>query len=331
MADRIKSMEVICNVAALGSVSAAARALRISPTMVGKHIDATEYDVGKRLFVRSTKGMELTEAGKKYVSLSKALLIQYSGIYDSLKDSPEDLSGEITLRTCYDLLEGLVDAAVMKFSSFYPGVRFTILTDPEKLQAIGANELAVIYGISDNDQNRTEILRHTEGVVVCAPSYVATYHAPVTLDDLKRHQCLVLKSSLLPESSWWKFGRHGEYPVHVSGRIAADDLRVLLRAALAGAGLLWCARDVVSAYIESGELLELRIDKPPVQNLPISAQFRANGASPIVLRLVEFLKNELWNPANGDWGNASGEKSLAPLRPISGLAGSGPGSKAQSN
>lgn len=292
MADRIKSMEVICSVAALGSVSAAARALRLSPTMVAKHIDAMEYAMGKRLFVRSTKGTELTEAGRKYASLSEALLIQYSGICNSMQDDPDDIAGEIVLHSTYDLLDTLLNASLLRFSSNYPEVRFSIMTERRDPGPLERNEVAIGYGMFEHESSQSEVLRRTRGSVVCSPAYLMAHEAPLTVEDLKRHQCLVLMSPRFADGSWWKFGRHGEFPVHVAGRIASDDMRLLLRAALSGAGIFWCARDVVSPYLETGELLELILDKPPVENLPISAHFRAH-ASPTITRLVESLKVDL--------------------------------------
>lgn len=292
MADRIKSMEVICSVAALGSVSAAARALRLSPTMVGKHIEVMEHAIGKRLFVRSTKGMELTEAGRKYVSLSEALLIQYSGICNSMQDNPYEIAGEIILHSTYDLLDALLNVSLLRFSSHYPDVRLNIMTERRACSPVQRNEVVVNYGVFEQEASQTQVLRRTQGAVVCSPAYLAAHEAPLTLQDLKHHQCLVLMSPGFADGSWWKFGRHGEFPVHVAGRIASDDMRLLLRAALSGAGIFWCARDIIFSYLETGELAELRLDKPPVENLPISAHFRSH-ASPAVTKLVEFLKCDL--------------------------------------
>lgn len=292
MADRLKSMEVICGVAALGSVSAAARALRLSPTMVAKHIDAVEFSMGRPLFARSTKGMELTETGRKFASLSEALLVQYAELCRSIQDEPATIAGEIVLHSTYDLLDALLNASLLKFSSHYPDIRFNILTERREPAPIERNEVVVNYGAFEQEAARTQVLRRTQGAVVCSPSYLATHEAPLSVQDLKQHQCLVLTPSGFADGSWWKFGRHGEFAVHVNGRFASADMRLLLQAALNGVGIFWCARDIVAPHLQTGELVELRLDKPPVENQPISAHFRSH-ASPAVTRLVEFLKRDL--------------------------------------
>ena len=61
MLDRFTGMQVLSRVAALGSFSAAARALGMSQTMVTRHVDAIEDRIGARLFHRSTRRLTLTE------------------------------------------------------------------------------------------------------------------------------------------------------------------------------------------------------------------------------------------------------------------------------
>ena len=58
--------------AALGSFSAAARALGISPAMATKHVVAIEDQLGARLFHRTTRRLTLTEAGRVTSTRSNA-------------------------------------------------------------------------------------------------------------------------------------------------------------------------------------------------------------------------------------------------------------------
>ena len=66
MADRLTGMEVFARVAALGSLSGAARALGMSQTMATKHIAALEHRLGTKLLHRTTRQMTLTEVGEKF-------------------------------------------------------------------------------------------------------------------------------------------------------------------------------------------------------------------------------------------------------------------------
>src|SRR3982751_1132235 len=76
MLDRIASMQVFVRVAALGSFSAAARALGMSQTMATKHVVALEERLGVKLFHRTTRSVTLTEAGRRYLEFCERILIE---------------------------------------------------------------------------------------------------------------------------------------------------------------------------------------------------------------------------------------------------------------
>ena len=76
MLDRITGMQVFARVAALGSFSAAARALGMSPAMATKHVDALEDRLGARLFFRSTRKLTLTDAGQRHLAATERILAE---------------------------------------------------------------------------------------------------------------------------------------------------------------------------------------------------------------------------------------------------------------
>ena len=76
MLDRVTGMQVFAKVAALGSFSAAARALGMSPAMATKHVDAIEDRLGARLFHRTTRKLTLTDAGARYREACERILAE---------------------------------------------------------------------------------------------------------------------------------------------------------------------------------------------------------------------------------------------------------------
>src|SRR5258708_20310634 len=72
--DRLTSMSVFVKVADLGSFAAAAKELRLSPTMIGKHMRHLEGRLGSLLINRSTRRQNLTELGRNYLDHCRRLL-----------------------------------------------------------------------------------------------------------------------------------------------------------------------------------------------------------------------------------------------------------------
>src|SRR5258705_3057734 len=83
--DRLTSMSVFVKVADVGSFAAAAKELRLSPTMIGKHIRFLEERLGSQLINRSTRRQSLTELGRNYLDHCRHLL-EEAEVGDALAD-----------------------------------------------------------------------------------------------------------------------------------------------------------------------------------------------------------------------------------------------------
>lgn len=130
MLDRFTGMQVLARVVALGSFSAAARALGLSQTMVTRHIDTIEDRLGVRLFHRSTRRLTLTEAGQDYLAAAERILAEVEEA--ELAASAEASEPRGTLRLNLPLAFGVREAvpAVAEFAALHPGLTVDIgLTD----------------------------------------------------------------------------------------------------------------------------------------------------------------------------------------------------------
>ena len=93
--------------------------------------------------------------------------------------------------------------------------------------------------------------------VVGAPSYFARCEPPRTPADLHIHTCI---GRLFPDGSRyaWEFAREGEaFQVEVSGTLAVDDTRLMLRAALDGVGLAFVYECLVADHLAAGRLIQV--------------------------------------------------------------------------
>ena len=66
--DRLTSMAVFVKCVEAGSLTAAARAFDLSHAMVSKHVRALEQALGVRLLDLTTRRLNLTEAGRRYLA-----------------------------------------------------------------------------------------------------------------------------------------------------------------------------------------------------------------------------------------------------------------------
>jgi DNA-binding transcriptional LysR family regulator len=74
--DRLTSMQAFAKTVELGSLTAAATAMGISPQMVGKHVGALEERLGTQLLRRTTRRQSLTETGQAFYERCRVILAE---------------------------------------------------------------------------------------------------------------------------------------------------------------------------------------------------------------------------------------------------------------
>ncbi|MBZ9650344.1 substrate binding domain-containing protein [Sphingobium sp. 3R8] len=97
---------------------------------------------------------------------------------------------------------------------------------------------------------------------ICAsPDYLARFGTPRTVAELAHHDCLGF--TLVPRTgtTFWAFGADGTRRVPVKGSLHADNGEALIRAAIAGLGLVYGPRYIAESGIATGALVNVVLDE----------------------------------------------------------------------
>ena len=104
--------------------STAARSLFISQSALTKHICALEEELGARLFLRSTHGVSLTEAGFFLQKRVPALLEESRHLSESMLSLETDITGSISLGCVPEFLYAShLQLFIGQFSERYPHIK----------------------------------------------------------------------------------------------------------------------------------------------------------------------------------------------------------------
>ena len=87
---QIDSLKYFMDVAQEKSISKAAQNLHISQSALSQNIQKLEEDIGQTLFVRSNKGVELTEVGEIVLKYSKNIIKNFEKMFDEIKSFEEE-------------------------------------------------------------------------------------------------------------------------------------------------------------------------------------------------------------------------------------------------
>ncbi|MDR3532894.1 MAG: LysR substrate-binding domain-containing protein [Rhodopila sp.] len=262
--DRLTSLTVFGRVVECGGFSAAARRLSMSVTMVSNHIQSLEDHLGARLLNRTTRKVSLTEIGKDYHARSMQILAdldEADRVATARNTSPV---GTLRLYTSTHMVRFL-SPVVAEFLTLYPAVSVDLRIGEQMVDMIEEGFDLAIRTIPLPDSSlivrRLTPWRH---ILSCAPAYLKTHAAPMTLADLSQHNCL--RYSLYPFGDDWTFDGPDGKPVsvRVAGNIVGNSGETLRFLALNGQGVLLAPSFMIADDVASGRLVRLLPEYRPV-------------------------------------------------------------------
>ncbi|WP_434585030.1 LysR family transcriptional regulator [Klebsiella sp. R390] len=233
-------IRIFQSIAHEGSITAAARTLEITPPSVSKALKLLEQHIGQPLFVRTTRRIELTDAGEQLLQQTSLAVASLENAVESLKELHQEPSGlvRITLsRFAYLLILKPVMAA---FCQSYPGIQLEISVYDGTVNMIDERfDLGIRFGdiLEENVVARQLLQPFREGLYASA-AYLAKHGMPERPTDLHQHQLIgyrfITNNRILPLVLEDK----GEQlTVEMPGQIISNDIDVMADGIRSGLGI----------------------------------------------------------------------------------------------
>lgn len=254
------ALETFATAVRTGSFAAAARALGVTPAMVGRRIQGLEQQYGVRLIERTTRAQRLTEAGEAFLRHAEAVLDAAAELDDSMSSAPGQLEGRIRMTGPATLGTYRLATIVGQFCEANPAVTVEMVLSDRRADLISEGfDFAVRIGRLQNSSMIGRVIGSYCFVLIATSDLVARLGAPATPADLGRFPCLI-NLNMSPRNQW-PFKRGAESVVaEVSGPLQIDNGEALRAAALAGAGIAYLPVDLVENDLRDGRLVRLLPD-----------------------------------------------------------------------
>jgi DNA-binding transcriptional LysR family regulator len=264
--DRLTSLEVFMKVAANGSLSAAARAMDLSQSMVTKHLAALEGRLGVRLFHRTTRRLSITAAGRNYLESTERILAELDAADSSVAADRFEPRGVLRLNVPVSFGTRHVAPRLAEFSHRHPKLQVELgLNDRYVDLAEEGWDLAIRIGDLADSTLIARRLAPCRSALVAAPSYLRAYGTPRQVAELVEHNCLGYTLARTTSADRWSFGATAEITVQVSGTLRANNGDALLAAAVAGQGIIYQPTFIVADDLHRGTLVPIVLDQPTVE------------------------------------------------------------------
>ena len=290
----LRDMHLFVEVASAGGFRAAAERLGMPNSTLSRRVAELEREIGLRLFNRTTRKVDLTEAGRLYFERCRRLI-------DEARLAHEELSGMVTQPTGLIRASVPVDFAVVYLSGIladflrlYPGLRLDLDVTPRQSNLISEPvDLTIRIGEPKEQQLIARRLGASNVALFASPEYLATHGTPTKPGDLERCNCL--RTSNRP---WTLRNIHNgdQTVVEVSGTVTANNPGLLRRLALQGVGVVALAEALADDDIRTGRLVEVLPEwRPP--DVPVYVLTETRLVPAKVRVFIDFLVQNLKSPS----------------------------------
>jgi DNA-binding transcriptional LysR family regulator len=224
-------------VAEAGSFTAAARFSGLPKSSVSRAVAALERELAVQLIQRTTRRLQLTEAGRAYYeSVSRAL----SGIDEAAaevsqqQDAPR---GMVRVTAPADLGHWVLAPTLARFAMRNPEVRLEVSLTQRLVDLVHEGfDLALRVGKLADSRLVARPLGLVRAGIFAAPQYLKRRGQPHSVADLANHDCVLFRG-VSGRAVWQLVGPAGRERIEVRGAVGADDNQFIREAAAAGQGL----------------------------------------------------------------------------------------------
>ncbi|MEO8155458.1 MAG: LysR family transcriptional regulator [Rhizobacter sp.] len=236
--DKIEELRTLVLVVEAGSLSAAARSLRVSPNAVSRRVMRLESQLGVKLFHRSTRALSVTHEGLLLYTRARRAILELDAAHDEIRDSKGALSGQVRVAIPGGASSPLVLERLAQLLDANPllQLQLSLANEPVDPRAQPFDIVVRVGPVADS-RLVARRLAVSSWALAATPSYLARA-APVRVPhDLRHHRCLRYASQQ-PQDHWPLVNKSGHViKVPVGGGFEADDTRILGDACYAGLGI----------------------------------------------------------------------------------------------
>lgn len=300
MALDLNALAIFALVAEERSFRGAADRAGVTRSAVSQTIGKLEERLGIALLLRTTRSVSLTEAGERLLADLAPALSDLRAAVEATRDLRAGPRGRLRLAVSSIAERFLSGPFLAGFAAANPEVELDITVTDEEFDIVAAGyDAGVRLGeVIEQDMIAVAIGGEERQLAVCAPGYRERFGAPRHPHDLARHRCIGWRPGPKLPPYRWEFAKDGrEFSVAVAPEVTTNDMALMIKLAVAGAGITFGMEESFRPAMARGEL------EPLLEEFcPYFAGFylyypSRRAVAPKLRALVEHVRRFAWRGA----------------------------------
>ncbi|AZF37453.1 Transcriptional regulator, LysR family [Pseudomonas sp. R4-34-07] len=300
--DRLTGLIAFARTASLGSYTAAARDLSVSPSAVSKSVQRLEEHLGLRLFSRTTRSLTLTPEGRELYERALRVIREIEDIEQTAVASRGEPSGTLKVTAPLPIGVNILAPALPAFRERYPKLAVDLRLGDQFADIIEQGiDVAIRVGNLADSRLVSKPLGPHRICTFASPGYLARKGKPRNIDDLVNHDCINFRYQSSGQALRWPF-QVGERVVEITpdATMTIDVSDAVAMTLAAGGGIGISPTYVAAPYVLRGELVPV-FPEYAVDRFVITALWpESRRGNPNVKVFVDFLQEVFPVPAPWD-------------------------------
>lgn len=256
----LNAIAVFVLVAEQRNFRAAADRLGVTRSAVSQTIRRLEERLGIALVQRTTRSVSLTEAGERLYAEVAPAIVDMRAAIEAAGDLRARPRGRLRLAVS-SIAEGFLSGRFLAgFVEANPEVQLDITVTDEEFDIVAEGfDAGVRLGeVIDQDMIAVPVSGDQRQLAVASPAYVQRFGAPRHPRELATRRCIGWRPAPGVAPYRWEFAEGGkEFSVAAEDGITTNDMALMIRLAIAGAGITFGMEESFRASIERGDLVPL--------------------------------------------------------------------------
>lgn len=287
----LNDMALFVEVVKVMSFRRAAEAIGIPNSTLSRRITALEKAIGLRLLHRTTRKIELTEAGQLYFERCKRIVDEARLAHEQLGEMLAQPSGVLRASLSVDFANIFLAPLIAEFARRYPGITFELDLTPRLVDLVAEPfDVAIRMGEPENSNLIARQLARLPRYLYASPRYLELSGEPRQPADLAQHECLRFGTA---KADMWTLHREAEtIEVAVGGRFLLNSVGMIKRLATLDLGVALLAEEIAADDLAAGRLRRV-LPQWQATPVPVYAITETRLLPAKTQRFIEFLRERL--------------------------------------
>jgi DNA-binding transcriptional LysR family regulator len=287
--DYLNDMALFVEVVKTRSFRRAADALGMPNSTLSRRISLLEEGIGLRLLNRTTRKIELTEAGQLYYERCSRIVEEARIAYEELGDMVAQPTGVLRVSLPVDFATTYLAPLLPEFAMLYPGISFDFDLTPRNVDLVGEPfDLAIRMATPENSSLINRVIARMTGRFYASPEYLDVNGLPSRPGELEEHQCLTMPTM----TTWTAQSGNKTVSPKVGSRFRMNSVSMIRQLAVLGLGIAFLPERIVAEDLKAGRLKRLLPEWQGAEQ-PVYAVTETRLLPAKTQRFIEFLKERL--------------------------------------